>query len=188
MKTINSFVFVLCVGLTFCVGTFTYNVGNLYGEGHIVSVTNVKEWLKHHPEVDPNTLQRKDGQTTGVVKVTSIKEWLKAHPNIDPKNITKFDPPVNPSGLLPLTPVLTWKNPPDTVSSSLLIVRKDGSGETALEANDIKAETFTVPKDKLSYSTEYVWQIGHINKNSEILDGGTFKFTTNKAPAPKLKK
>jgi len=179
---------VVAISLTFFVGAFTYTVRNLYAEGHIVSVTNIKEWLKQHPEVDPNNPQVKNGQTTGVVKVTSIKEWLKAHPNVDPKNMKTFDPPVSPSGLVPLTPVLTWKNPPDTASTSLLIVRKGGSGDTVLEANDIKGETFAVPKEKLEYSVEYVWQIAHVKKSSEIVDGGTFKFTTDKAPAPKLKK
>lgn len=187
MKNIISFKIVLCTVFILCATAFTCGVRELYGEGRIVSVTNVKVWLKEHPEVDPNTMQRKDGQTTSVVKVTTIKEWLKAHPNIDPKNIKNFNPPANPTGLLSLTPTLTWKNPPNTVYSSILVVKKDSVGQTVLEANNVQGESFTIPKDNLEFSTEYVWQIGHVKKSSEIADGGTFKFITNKPPAPKLK-
>ncbi len=160
---------------------------NLYAVGRVISVTDVKTWIKDHPEVDPNTMKLKNGQTTGVVKVTTVQQWLKEHPNVDPKNIKKFDPPVKPAGFQSLTPMLTWKNPPATETSSILLVDKTAAGQTILEVSNIMGESYTVPANKLNYNSEYVWQIAHITKSTEIIDGGTFKFVTNKPPAPKLK-
>jgi hypothetical protein len=138
--------------------------------GFVVNVSDMKEWIKVHPNVNPK-----------IVKVTTVKEWLKQHPNVNPANRPQFKPDEVISYPAPLTPTISWpKAPADMRNASLLVVGLDPKEGVVFEANEITAGTITIPAGKLKPGKTYFYQLAYILKNGEIVDGGSVQFETEK--------
>jgi len=150
-----------------------------WGIGFVVNTTDIKTWLKAHPEVDPNTLTHKNDKTR-VVKVTTVKEWLKAHPNVDPAKYKSWKADEVISYPSPLQPTISWPQvPADVKKTGILIVSKDPKDGVVFE-KEIVERTITLPKGVLKPGKTYLYQLGHIRANGEIMDGGSVEFHTEK--------